>query len=82
MRSKTAELKNIKFASFSKFCESLAFWLTEDGPRAICKEIGFQWNKIPNQKVKVLELMDKIGWKQKECDDDDGADDDCVVIVK
>jgi len=81
IRSKTAELHDIKFSNFAKFCESLAFWLTEDGPGAICEEIGFQWKRIPNQKDEVLALMDKIGWKKKECDED-GVDDDCVVIVK
>ena len=83
VRSKNAELHDIKFANFAKFCESLAFWLKEDGAIAICEEIGFKWRRIVSHKDEVLALMDKIGWKKKEPEnEDDIDDDDCVVIVK
>ena len=79
VRSKKAELHDIKFANFVRFCECFAFWLKEDEAIAICEEIGFKWRRIVSHKDEVLALMDKIGWKKNE---DDIDDDDCVVIVK
>ena len=68
-RAKKAGVINIKFSDFGLFCETVAKDLEKDTTN--CERIGFKWNPEANMEDEIKNLMDKIGWKKKECPDPD-----------
>merc|ERR1711936_1395923 len=66
-RAKKAVLENVVFYDFDMFIQGVLQGLGEEG--ANCEEMSFEWYSTPNHEDKMQEMVDRLGWTNRETDE-------------
>jgi len=65
-RAKKAVLENVVFYDFDRFIQGVLWGLGEEGAK--CEEMSFEWYSTPNHEDKMQEMVDRLGWTNRETD--------------